>query len=149
MRVGEYCMREVVIAPRDMGIGDAARLMREQHVGTLVIAEGADEARRPVGIVTDRDLVLEVLAPGLDPTEVTIGDLPSRELAVARVDDDLMETLEQMRGLGVRRMPVVDGDGALIGILAADDLLGVVSELCQHLVKLVDREVALEVRQRR
>ena len=149
MRVGEYCMREVVIAAPDTGIGDAARLMREQHVGTLVIAEGADEKRRPIGIVTDRDLVLEVLAPGLDPAEVTVGDLPSRELAVAGVDDDLMETLERMRGLGVRRMPVVDGTGALIGILAADDLLGVVSELCQHLVKLVDREVALEVRQRR
>lgn len=68
---------------------------------------------------------------------------------MARAEDDLMDTLERMRGLGVRRMPVVDGSGGLVGILAADDLVGVVNELCQHLVKLVDREVAFEVRERR
>ena len=148
MRVGEYCTREVVIATRDTGIGEAARLMREEHVGDLVVVVEHDEAKRPVGIVTDRDLVLEVLARDIDPISVTVGDLPSRELAVAGENDDLMDTLERMRGLGVRRIPVVDSDGALTGILAVDDMLEVISELSQHLVKLMYREVATEVRQR-
>ena len=148
MKVGEYCVREVVIGTRDTGIGEAARLMREEHVGTLVVVSENGDTRRPVGIVTDRDLVLEVLAPELDPNTVTIGDLPSRELAVAEEGDDLMNTLERMRSLGVRRMPVVDSSGILTGILAADDLLAVVSELCGHLNGLVDKEVASEVRRR-
>jgi len=149
MRVGEYCTREVVVATRDTGIGGAARRMREEHVGDVVLVEEHGDAKRPVGIVTDRDLVLEVLASGIDPGSVTVGDLPCRELAVASENDDLMDTLERMRALGVRRMPVVDGLGHLSGMLAADDLLGVICELTEHLVKLVDREVATEVRDRR
>jgi CBS domain-containing protein len=119
-----------------------------EHVGDLVVVEEAAGARRPVGIVTDRDLVMEVLAPGLDPETVTVGDLPTRDLAVAGVGDDLMETLARMGALGVRRMPVVDADGALAGILAADDVLEVVAELAGHLVKLTARGIAGEVRRR-
>jgi CBS domain-containing protein len=148
MRVGEYCTREVAFATRAMGIGEAAQVMRAEHVGDLVVVEESAAGRRPVGIVTDRDLVMEVLAPGLDPDTVTVGDLPTRELAVAGVDDDLMDTLARMGTLGVRRMPVVDGAGALAGILAADDVLEVVSELAAHLVKLTARGVAGEVRRR-
>ena len=149
MRVGEYCTREVIIADRDTGIIEAARLMRQEHVGDLVVVEPSGSTKRPVGIVTDRDLVVEVMASGIDPASVTVGDLPCRELEVAGENDDLMDTLENMRRLGVRRMPVVDVHGGLSGILAADDIWAVVSELSEHLVKLVDREVATEVRRRR
>jgi len=148
MRVGEYCTREVAFATRAMGVTEAARVMRAEHVGDLVVVDEAGSAQRPVGIVTDRDLVVEVLAAGLDPDAVSVGDLATRELAVARDDDDLMDTLARMGRLGVRRMPVVDGDGALAGVLAADDLVEVVAELMSHLVKLTAREVAVEVRQR-
>lgn len=148
MRVGEYCTKEVAIANRDTGIGAAAALMRAEHVGDLVVVEDGDGTTRPVGIVTDRDLVVEILATGIEPDSVTIADLPSRDLAVARENDDLMDTVQRMRSLGVRRMPVVDTQGALVGILAVDDVLGVLAELSAHLVKLTAREVAAEVRTR-
>lgn len=148
MRVGEYCTRDVAIATPDTGIAEAARLMRAEHVGDLVVVEEVDGARRPVGIVTDRDLVLEVLAVGLDPDAVTVGALSTRTLEAARTDEDLMDVLARMRTSGVRRMPVVDALGELAGILTADDVLEIVGELVEHLVRLISREVAGEVRTR-
>ncbi len=148
MRVGEYCTREVAFATREMGVAEVARVMRSEHVGTVVVVDEENGARHPVGIVTDRDLVLEVLAAGLDPDAVSVGDLCTRALATACDDDDLMITLERMGSLGVRRMPVLDAEGALAGILAADDVMEVVGELCGHIATLFSREVAAEVRER-
>lgn len=148
MRVAEYCTKEVAVAAGDTGIAEAARRMRADHVGDLVVVSESEGQRRPVAIVTDRDLVIEVMAAGIDPETVTLGDLPSRELAVAAGDDDLMDTLQRMRELGVRRMPVVDANGLLTGILAVDDVLPVISELTSNLVGLLAREVAQEVHQR-
>ena len=148
MRVGEYCTREVAFATTEMGVQEAAQVMRAEHVGDLVVVEESGGARRPVAIVTDRDLVLEVLATGLDPQAVSVGDLPTRDLLVARDDDDLMYTLARMGAKGVRRVPVVDASGALAGILAADDVTEVVAELAGHLVRLGARQVAAEVRAR-
>lgn len=148
MHVGEYCTREVAIATRETGIAEAACIMRAEHVGDLVVVDEQAGVRRPVAIVTDRDLVLEVMAAGIDPDTLVVGDLPTRELLVAREDDDLMDTLARMGAKGVRRMPVVDTQGALAGILTADDVIATIGELTAHLVKLIAREVAAEVHQR-
>lgn len=148
MRVGQLCTRDVIIADGSSGITEAARLMREHHVGTLVVVERRAGNNRPVGIVTDRDLVLEVLALGVAPDSVTLADLPTAELVVALEEDDLLSALERMRLHGVRRIPVVDGDDNLVGLLSIDDVLPIVDEVVGTLVRLIEREAGAEVRDR-
>lgn len=137
MTVGAVCNREVVIIERDASIRQAAKLMREYHVGDLVVTErrGADNV--PVGILTDRDIVVEVLAEDVDLDTVVIGDVMSDELLTARDDDAIIETVKRMRGKGVRRIPVVNCRGGLEGILAVDDLIDLLAEQVNDLVALI------------
>lgn len=123
MNVGEICNR--VVATIDAGQSglQAAELMRQLHIGTLVVTGSQDGGGAPVGILTDRDLVVEVMAKSVDPASVTVGDIMSTELLLAEEEDDISDTLEAMREEGVRRVPVLDEDGALIGVLALDDVL--------------------------
>ncbi|MFA5941470.1 MAG: CBS domain-containing protein [Sinimarinibacterium sp.] len=148
MRVGEYCNREVIVAGRTTGVLEAARLMRRYHVGNLVVVERERSGNRPVGIVTDRDLVVEVLAQDAPAAHLALDDVMSAHLATALVDDDVLETLRRMRSLGVRRMPVVDGSGLLIGILAVDDLLELMAGSLHEIVGLIAREVTTEEQRR-
>ena len=148
MTVGRLCNREVVITGRESSAAEAARLMREFHVGDLVIVE-AGEARKPVGLVTDRDVVVEVVAAGLDPESVSVADLITRPVATITEDTDFWEALAQMRKEGVRRMPVVSEAGGLEGIFTLDDALGLLAEASSNLVALVSREIDQEERTRK
>jgi len=140
MSVGEICHREVVIADRETGVKEAARLMRNRHVGSLVIVDSKKDRVKPVGVLTDRDLVVEVMATEVDDNIVTIGDLIGAELLIARESDGIWETILRMRAMGVRRLPVVDKDGALVGILSMDDLLVFLSGELSDLAKLIKQE---------
>lgn len=123
MSVGSFCNREVVVANRDAGVAELAGLMREHHVGSVVIVDDDHGASRPVGVVTDRDIVIELVAMTAPMAELSAGDLMSYELLTATEDDGLWETMQRMRSRGVRRVPVVDAEGSLVGILTADDVL--------------------------
>lgn len=140
MSAGELCNRRVAIAEKTLSVPDAARLMRRLHVGDLVVIEERDGRRQPVGIVTDRDIVVEVVAAGVNPEALTIGDIMGPELATVRENEELFETLRYMRDKGVRRMPVVDQVGGLVGILTLDDLLGLLAEEMTGLARLVSHE---------
>ncbi len=144
MTLGQICNRETVIAWRETSIAEAARLMRAHHVGDLVIIEKRNGRSVPVGILTDRDLVIEILAKDVDPTTVTAGDAMSDRLVTARETDSLFESLKRMRAQGVRRMPVVDAEGGLVGIVTADDFLDLLAEEISALAQLVTREQARE-----
>jgi CBS domain-containing protein len=144
MRIADCCRKDVVITDRGASIAEVARTMREYHVGDLVVVDRADGANRPVGIVTDRDLVVEVLAQEVTTDEVTVDDVMTADPAVTSEDDDVLDTLQRMRDLGVRRMPVVDGRGMLAGIIAVDDLLEVLADSISSLVGLVLTEVRTE-----
>lgn len=148
MSVGEICNREVIVVTGATGIGEAARLMRQYHVGDLVVVEEHEGRRTPVGIVTDRDLVVEVLAQEVVPAGLTVADIMSGELVIAREDDDLLDILAEMRAAGVRRVPVVDAGGLLLGILTVDDLLDLLAEGMVELVRLVTREQRREQHER-
>lgn len=148
MSVGHYCNREVVVVDKHTEIRETAKLMRRQHVGDLLVVEQRGNETVPVGIVTDRDLVIEVLAQDLDPDTVTVGDLMSFELVTAQEDDELWETLNRMRSQGIRRLPVVNPRGGLVGILTADDVLDLLAEGLTGLVKLVRREIDRETQVR-
>lgn len=140
MPIGEICNREVVIAEKSLPVIEAAQLMRAHHVGDLVVVEERAGRRHPVGIVTDRDIVVEVVAAGVDPDTLKLGDIMGAEVATVRESEGLFEALRYMRDRGVRRMPVVDQAGGLVGILTLDDLLSLLAEEMMELAKLVSHE---------
>lgn len=140
MAVGELCNRDVVVAEKSLSVVDAARLMRQHHVGDLVVVEERAGARHPVGIVTDRDIVVEVVAAAVDPDSLVVGDIMGPDVASVRETEGVFEALRYMRTKGVRRLPIVDREGALIGILTLDDLLGLLAEEMTELAKLVTHE---------
>jgi len=148
MPIGEICTREVVIVKRNETVLEAAKLMRQHHVGDVVVIEERDGVRVPVGIVTDRDLVVEIMAPELDPAAMTVGDIMEQELVTVKESMGLFEAIQYMRSKTVRRLPIVDENGALIGILALDDLLELLSEELLAITKLVRYQRRKETRQR-
>ena len=140
MTIGQVCNREVVFIHAQASIPEAARLMREHHVGDLVVIKEKSGKRVPVGIVTDRDIVLEVIAEGVDMDDVNVGDIMSNNLVTARESDGFLETIKVMRAKGIRRLPVVNDDNELVGILSVDDLIDLFSEQIVDLARLISRE---------
>ena len=122
--------------------------MRDQHVGFLVVYREGDDLRRPMGVLTDRDIVLEVTACGVDPSSVTVEDVMTRERLVARDGDELSDALQTMRQAGVRRLPVIDLRGALVGILVMDDVIGVVAAMIHDMAGSIRNEERREWRSR-
>ena len=149
MAIGEICTREVVVAKRDITVKNAAQLMREYHVGCIVLVDEQGSKRRPCGIVTDRAIVVAVTALGLDPEVIRAGDVAAKELLELNETAGIAETVAVMRMKGVRRLPVVDKDGALIGIIAADDILALLAEELSGLATMVTREHRKESTERR
>ncbi|WP_020682059.1 CBS domain-containing protein [Marinobacterium rhizophilum] len=145
MSVGEICNREVIIIDRDENITDAARLMRKHHVGNVVVVKTENGMTRiPVGILTDRDIVIELLARDVDLDALSVGDAMSYDLLSVTEEDDVLDAIKQMRKKGVRRAPVVNADGALVGILTEDDMVELLSEQLSDLVALQKREQQVE-----
>jgi CBS domain-containing protein len=140
MRVGEVCNRDVVIMDRNKPISEAARLMRHHHVGDVVVVEERSGQRYPVGILTDRDLVVEVLANEVAPESLLVGDVMSFDLITTREEESLLEAIKRMRDKGIRRMPVIAANNTLIGIITMDDLLDLIAEQLADLVVLIGRE---------
>jgi len=128
LSAGDVCTRSVAFARRSDSIGDAARLMREHHVGSLVVVDETAAGRVVVGMLTDRDIVTGVVAKGVDPELLRVDDLMAADLVSAREDDSVIDLLSVMRRKGVRRIPVVDAHGLLVGLAALDDLLEVIAE---------------------
>ncbi|MDH4173375.1 MAG: CBS domain-containing protein [Betaproteobacteria bacterium] len=128
MRVRDFCSPQVVLAEPAMSLREAALLMRDRHVGALVVVERKEGVARPVGILTDRDIVVAVVAvPGARPEGIRVADAMSTQPAVAREDEGLFEVVQRMSERAVRRLPVVAPDGALKGIVTLDDVLRIMS----------------------
>ncbi len=145
---GEICSRSVIFVARDATVGLAAQLMRRHHVGTVVVVDDTNGGRVPVGIVTDRDIVIEVNAAGLDQNVITVGDIMAPELVTVREGDDLLHTLGVMRYKGLRRLPVVDDSGTLVGIVSMDDVLEVFSEQMAEMARALRCEREREIQNR-
>jgi len=146
MPVGEICVRDVVIAGPETTAREAAQLMAKHHVGNLVVVHEESGGRvAPIGIITDRDIVRNVVAEELDPAAFALGDLVCRDLITVRQDQGIFECMQQMRINGIRRMPVVDDTGGLVGIISLDDFVQLLAEEMSELGKLIVREQAREV----
>jgi CBS domain-containing protein len=149
MPIGEVCVRQVVIGSIDTPVLEGAKLMRQHHAGNIVVTNNLDGHRTPLGIVTDRDLVLEVMAEDLDPKKLTLGEIMSTDLITVAESQGIYQTVQLMRAKGVRRAPVVDDKGGLVGIIAVDDLLQLLAEELSELAKLVTKEQKRESELRR
>ena len=144
MTAGEYCNREVVITGQDVSVTEAAMLMKQHHVGDLVVVEKQGEKTLPIGIITDRDIVIEVIAKKADPDSLMIKDIMSTGLITVEEKEALLDTLALMQNQGVRRIMVVDAQGSLQGLLSADDAIELIAEAMNNLTKLVKREITHE-----
>ncbi len=137
---GDLCTRQVVVAPPSLSVDEAARLMRERHVGCIVVVEQGDGGRLPMGILTDRDIVMAVVAKDADAKTLRVGDVMTATLASVRESDTLYDVLSTMRSRGVRRVPVTGPHGTLAGILTLDDVLNGLAGQLQALGSVVGRE---------
>ena len=145
MTVGQFCNREVVVTSKNSTILEVARLMRQHHVGdVVVVADGQSAQPVPLGIITDRDIVVELIAAEVDLDTVTVGDVMSFEITTVKEQDGIWETVQRMRAKGIRRVPVVNDKGGLEGILTADDLLELFSEELMQLARVADSEISRE-----
>lgn len=148
MSIGELCNREVMFAIRKTSITEAAQLMRQYHVGDLVVVDLVEGKRVPVGIVTDRDIVIEIVGDSLSVDDFTVGDIMRQQLISVQEKDGVLETIRLMRAHGIRRIPVIDEEGGLAGIVSVDDMLDLLAGELTELAKVAPRAEAWEARNR-
>jgi len=149
MLLKEICTPDVVCCTPGTSVLAAARLMRQRHVGDLVVVEDPDGDQSPLGIVTDRDLVVEVLALERNPASVTVREVMRKPVVVAGCDEEASKAAERMKMHGVRRVPVMGNNRKLAGIISLDDLLVQLASDANALVDVVAREQGQEHRSRR
>ena len=137
MNIGDIRTPRVIVSYPDRPLAEAARMMRDSHVGALVILDPHDPARRPIGILTDRDIVRGQIAKRADLYCLTVDDVMSRNPLSLRSDMSIAEGIDAMNARAVRRAPVTDGNGMLIGIVTLDDMLPAVASELQELAKLM------------
>ncbi len=139
MSIGEFCTRKVVVAEKDTGIVELAQLMRKNHVGNVVVIEKHVDRVLPLGIITDRDIVVKAIAEEVDLESLSAADIMSTTLITAKQKDGLWDTLQLMQSQGIRRLPVVSDEGFLEGILTVDDLIELLADELVILSKITGR----------
>lgn len=141
MKAGELCIRDVMTACADESVIEAARRMAVYDVGDLIVVHDKPPALpRPIGIITDRDLVLQVLVHPERVSVATIGEVMCRELVVAGEHEDVESVIAKMRKHGVRRIPIVDEAGGLQGVISIDDILGWMRDQIQTTTTAIERQ---------
>jgi len=138
LTAGDLCIRETVVVPPSLALQEAARVMREQHVGALVVVDETPRGRVPVGMLTDRDIVTAVVAKEISLHGLRVADVMADNPLTAREGDSLLDVLSAMQRRGVRRVPVTTESGLLAGVLALDDMLGAVAEQLRGVVAAIE-----------
>jgi CBS domain-containing protein len=145
LTVGEICSRTVAVAYPSLALNEAARLMRARHVGCLVVVEElAVGESLVVGVLTDRDIAMSVVAADRDPHTLRVGDVMTREVVMAREQDSLLDLLATMRRRKVRRIPVTGARDLLVGIVSLDDVLAVMAQQMQAVAAAVNAAASHE-----
>lgn len=148
MQTRQFVVRDVVTVSPDADVAAAARLMREKHVGFLVVTDQRNGGQYPIGVLTDRDIVMESVAENENPHNLKVSDVMTTRPLVAVLDELVEELLPRMRAAGVRRAPVVDNTGALAGVIAFDDVLQVLADALRNMAGLVARQRVTETTMR-
>jgi predicted transcriptional regulator len=147
MEVAKLCRRNVVTVPEGEELVTAARIMRERHIGYLIVVapEVSGHSVRPVGVLTDRDVVIKVVAMQIDPSTLTVSDVMNRDPVVVAETDSVAKALGHMRRIGVRRLPVVGAQGQLVGVLSLDDVLETMADELNAIAGSIRNEQRIEV----
>jgi len=148
MSLADICNRDVVCVDKTESVPHAAQLMRQHHVGDLIITESTSGKTVPIGILTDRDIVIEVLAKDIEPTSVSIEDIMSRFLATADQSDTVDKVIEKMFHAGVRRIPIVNQKIGLVGIVRMEDLIQSIANQIKNITRILYIEQQHEKRLR-
>ena len=138
---GDVCTRDVVVAFRSTALNEAARAMRERHVGSLVVVEETAEGRVVCGMLTDRDIVTAVVAKDADAATLRVGDVMTEDVTTVREGDSLHDVIALMRH---RRVPVTAAQERLVGVLAADDVIRLVAEELHGLTQALAEQPRVE-----
>ncbi len=142
MKVIDMAVHDVATTTGDKTITDCAIQMRTEHVGSLVVT---DESQTPVGMITDRDIAIEVVARNLNPNEVTVADIMTTPVVTAKVNESMVVALARMREFGIRRLPIVDEENKLVGVISNSNLVEELSSLLDGLVRNIHSSKAREV----
>ncbi|UGB39584.1 CBS domain-containing protein [Frateuria soli] len=145
MQVRDICTHEAVSISPAASVVEAARLMRTRHVGVLVVVEQPNGERIPVGVLTDRDIVLEVVAPEAPCARLRVGDVMTREPVTCAEEEQLLDAVARMRICGVRRLPVTNPKGGLCGLLSLDDIYGALAVYMQEMSRALTRGQSREM----
>ena len=148
MPVSSICNYNVATIDEDADIAEAALLMREVHVGDLVVTKQHGERPVPVGVITDRDIVVGVVAKGVPPNEVRVGDTIGSELLTVREENGIEFALGEMRRVGVRRVPVVNASNELVGVLSVDDVIDHLAKQLSDIAGAIRLEQDVEAERR-
>ncbi len=136
MSLGNLCRREVVVVNQGTPIKEAVKFMEEKNIGSVIVVGGG----KPLGIATDRDILLRVVNKGLDPEKSSVDDVMTREIVTLKEGMGLFEALEQVKGKGIRRFPIVDARGNLKGIMTLDDIIYLLGKEMADVASIIERE---------
>lgn len=140
MPVSDIIKKDVISVTPDCTIAKAAELMAREHVGDLVVARSSNGDRTPIGIVTDRDIVLKGVSEHVDLENTAVSDIMSDDLVTVQEDSGIYETIELISEEGVNRVPVVNAHGKLVGILTSNDLLELLMLELSRLTRVTDQQ---------
>ena len=150
MFIRDYCNLNVICCEPDAPVAEVAGLMRRHHVGDVVVVDRQQEGQRiPLGIVTDRDILVETVSLDIEARLFTASDLMSAPVTTVQEDASLAEALAVMRGKRIRRLPVVNRAGGLFGMVTSDDLLNLLSAELSMLSGLIVEQTINERRLRK
>ena len=136
--IGEICTKPAITASPDTTVREAAHRMRSRKVGALVVVSGKGT---PLGVLTDRDITVKVVAQGADPASIRVGALVTRKPTVIREDAGVLDATKLLSRSGIRRLPVVSKTGKLVGILTLDDLLMLLGSELSHIASTLASEL--------
>lgn len=147
--VADVCIYYPVVVSQDATLREVASKMREHHIGDVIVTQAINGRVKPIGMITDRDIVIQVIAKDADTRDICATDIMSPDLHTMATTMSIDEAITLMHKKGVRRFPVVDGSGCLVGVVTIDDLLGVVAKQLAQLFDTFGQARAQEIKLRR
>lgn len=143
---GTLCERGVVSISADAPVAQAAKLMRDKHIGDVIVTESRNGKAKPIGIVTDRDLTLAALPRTGDASKLKVSDISARTVAIAHEDDDLGQLIQVMKDQGVSRLPIINDDGTLVGVVTSRRIAQWLTQGLHDILSIAEKQQEKEKR---